>query len=674
MTYKTQKLNTLNNVFNLVNINVKVYYTAITRQSNTFFSASDSQPFVYSPVIMLKLFFLTMGKTDSRLANKDTVASLIRMGKWFCVISALIPIAILFIRYTHYQFLTNLAPGLVAMNPLASIITILLCIALWCKRNEDPEPTFRKISNTLCIIVLLICTSRLIGFMFNINIDLDRLIFGGRLTIPQSENIEHIYRRMDLSFSFCTLLLAVSILFIDIRNRKIYSHPQTLNYFIIFITFLTIYIYIYSLDDIYNAIRNLFMTFQSAICLLFLSTATLFLRPYKGTMLYLIEQSPTDVFLMRFLAFFVPLLIGFAKIKGERNQLFDQNSGTAVMAASTYLISMALLGWKSSIQVSLQKAKQRKLKIIRKDRKRLERILNNSQTYIQIIDIEKDNVVFSNATGKGSFKGSKDIEGTKISDRIKKSVHPEDMPIIEKRFDRLTKLKDDEIDDEVFRNVDEDKNVIWLLSRVIVYKRKNGHIAQFLTNSVDITEEKQEEEELRKKQKHLKEKQQELEEAGKKLKEANKKLHTEVRRQSEDLYQSEKRYHDYIRNSFEGIIEYEHKDGGIDINLPVKEQIRLLMDTTVIKDVNKVILETHGYKKADDLRGMKLVDFLRKMPREQIEAFFKQFIESDYRLHGVEPTQVKESNKSIQVYINVLGMIRNEKLAGGWELQTRSKV
>ncbi len=615
-----------------------------------------------------------MGKTDSRLANKDTVASLIRMGKWFCVISALIPIATLVIRYTHYQFLTKLAPGLVVMNPLASITIILLCIALWCKRNEDPGPPFRRISNILCIIVLLISTSRLTGFMFDINIDLDRLIFGGTLTIPQSENIEHIYRRMDLSFSFCTLLLAVSILFIDVRNRKIYSHPQTLNYFIIFIAFLTIYVYIYSLDDIYNAIRNLFMTFQSAICLLFLSSATLFLRPYKGTMVYLIGQSPTDVFLMRFLAFFVPLLIGFAKIKGEENRIFDQNSGTAVMAASTYLISMALLGWKSSIQVSLEKAKQRKLRIIRKDRKRLERILNNSQTFIQIIDLEKNNIIFSNEAGEGSFKTGKELEEKKLSEIIKEGVHPDDMPLIEKRNERLPELKDGEFDDVVFRALGSDKSVMWLLSRMIVYKRKNGHIAQFLNNSVDITEEKEEEEELRKKQKHLKEKQQELEEAGKKLKEANKKLKAEVRRQSEDLYQSEKKYHDYIRNSFEGIIEYEHKDGGIDINLPAKEQIRLLKETTVIKDVNKVILETHGYKKADDLRGMKLVDFLRKMPDEQIEAFFKQFIESDYRLHGVEPTQLREGNKSIQVYINVLGRIKNEKLAGGWELQTRAKV
>jgi len=615
-----------------------------------------------------------MGKKDSRLANKDTVASLIRMGKWFCVISVLIPVAIFLIRYTHYQFLTKLAPGLVVMNPLASITTILLCIALWCKRNEDPEPTFRKISNTLCIIVLLICISRFIGFIFDINIDLDRIVFRQSLSVPEMDNIENIYRRMDLSFSFCTLLLAVSILFIDVKNRKIYSHPQTLNYFIIFIAFLTIYVYIYSLHDLPTALRHVLMSLQSAVCLLFLSSAILFLRPYKGTMVYLIGQSPTDVFLMRFLAFFVPLLIGFAKIKGEENQLFDQNSGTAVMAASTYLISMALLGWKSSIQVSLQKAKQRKLRIIRKDRKRLERILNNSQTYIQIIDLEKDNVVFSNATGKGSFKGSKDIEGTKISDRVKKSVHPEDMPIVEKRFERLAKLKDNEVDDEVFRNVDEDKNVIWLLSRVIVYKREeNGRIAQYLSNSIDITEEKQEEEELKKKQKQLKKKQLELEEAGKKLKEINKKLHAEVRKQSEDLYQSEKKYHDYIRTSFEGIIQFRNKGGDIDTGLSPEEMIELFKDRIVIEEVNDVIVRTHGYESPDQLKGMKLTEFL-KVPEKEMIGFFTQFVKSGYRLIGAEPMQIRHKGDPIKVFINVIGIIKEKKLVKYWEVQTKHPI
>lgn len=124
-------------------------------------------------------------------------------------------------------------------------------------------------------------------------------------------------------------------------------------------------------------------------------------------MKYLVGQNPAEVFMMRFLAFFIPLALGYLRISGEEAGLYAKNVGTALMAVTTYLISITLLGWKSTIQYKLQLAKKKEVKLIIKDRKRIERILNNSQTFVQIINIQKGIIVFPMNPGMAKCERAK---------------------------------------------------------------------------------------------------------------------------------------------------------------------------------------------------------------------------------------------------------------------------
>lgn len=51
------------------------------------------------------------------------------------------------------------------------------------------------------------------------------------------------------------------------------------------------------------------------------------------------------------------------------------------------------------------------------------------------------------------------------------------------------------------------------------------------------------------------------------------KLEEEAKIRASELYKSEKRYKDYIKNSFSGIIEFEHTSD-INTRLPVDEQVK----------------------------------------------------------------------------------------------------
>ncbi|MCR6638233.1 MAG: hypothetical protein NVV82_04380 [Sporocytophaga sp.] len=474
------------------------------------------------------------------------------------------------------------------------------------------------------------------------------------------------YKGLGINNAICINLLAISLLFIE-KKKILFFNPQILNYFIIFLSFLTIYGYVYSVEEMYT-LRGIPMTFYSSLSMLLLSSSILFLRPFKGSMKYLVGQNPAEVFMMRFLAFFIPLALGYLRISGEEAGLYAKNVGTALMAVTTYLISITLLGWKSTIQYKLQLAKKKEVKLIIKDRKRIERILNNSQTFVQIINIQKGIIVFSNESGHGKMRTGKEIEGKTMSEIVKAKIYPGDFPVIEERQIILPELKDHEFNDVTFRVVDEQGEHTWLFSRASVFSRdKSGAVKEILFTTIDFTNEKKKEAKLHQQKISLEQKQLELEITNRKLEEANMKLEEEAKIRASELYKSEKRYKDYIKNSFSGIIEFEHTSD-INTRLPVDEQVKKIREVTRIKQVNQVAAELHGYKKPDSMKGMPLVKFV-DLPDEIAIAYGKEFVRSNYRLTATQPIQLTKEGKPVKVYSNLLGIVKNHFLVKVWEIQ-----
>ncbi|GAL84260.1 hypothetical protein MYP_1488 [Sporocytophaga myxococcoides] len=385
-------------------------------------------------------------------------------------------------------------------------------------------------------------------------------------------------------------------------------------------------------------------------------------------MKYLVGQNPAEVFMMRFLAFFIPLVLGYLRISGEEAGLYAKNVGTALMAISTYLISITLLGWKSTIQYKLQLAKRKEVELIKKDHQRIERILNNSQTFVQIINIQKGIIAFSNESGRGKMRTGKEIEGKTMSEIVKERIHPDDFPIIEERQKILPELKDNEYNDVAFRLTDEHGDHTWLFSRAIVFSRdESGAVKEILFNTIDFTNEKKKESKLKQQKINLEQKQLELERIKRKLEEANNKLEEEAQKRASELYRSEKRYKDYIKNSFSGIIEFEHTSD-ISISLPADEQVKKIREVTRIKEVNQVAAELHGYKNPDSLKGMPLLEFI-DLPEEIAIEYGKEFVRSNYRLVGKQPIQLTKEGKPVKVYSNLLGIVKNHFLVKVWEIQ-----
>ncbi len=608
------------------------------------------------------------GQNSQTFENKDTVISLIRFGKFFCILSTIGPIALLSLKVIDYELFIEASPtGQAIFNPFSAICYAQLGIALWLVRRDDVSIRARWISRSLCILSLLVALSSIISYFIDADYDLTASLFNRYLADPNDRLWRSTYTNMGVITALGLSLLALSIIFIDSGGDKLYYNSQSLNYISIFIALIAIYGYIYKVKKLYEFIGHIPVSLHSAIFMYLLSSAVLFLRPYKGTMKDIIGQNPTEVFMMRFLAFIVPLAIGYVKIKGEEKNIFDKDFGTAILATCTFIISMSLLGWKSSIQYKLQTTKYRRFRTLKKDRKNLERILNTSQTYIQITNIANDTLVFSNDSGEGSFKARKEeIEGKKFSELILNSTHPDDRKTVLNRQKRLPELKDDEYDDIIIRLTDPDKNIMWVFSRAMVYKRESGKVKEVLFNAVDITRQKLEEEELGKTIKKIKKKNKELKRGRIKLEEANIKLEEEIKKHSEKMYENEKKYHDFIKNSFEGILRYELKDNKkLDTSLDIEEQTKIIYNESVVVEANEMAVKILEYPDIESMLGVSIHQHT-VLPEEEFTEMIKKFIKGNYALHGLKITEMTHKRNKVKVETHLIGVIEHKKLISAW--------
>lgn len=609
------------------------------------------------------------GQNSQTFENQDTVISLIRFGKFFCILSILGPIVLLSLKVIDYNLFLKTSPtGHAIFNPFSALCYVALGSALWLVRRDDVSAGARKVSRALSILTLTIALSSIVSYFIKTDFDLVAYLFNLYLVEPGDPLWRSTYTNMGTITALGLVLLSLSILFIDQwSDNKLYNNPQSLNYITIFVSLIAIYGYIYKVKRLYEFIGYIPISLHSAIFLYLLSSAILFLRPYKGTMKDIIGQNPTEVFMMRFLAFIVPLVIGYIKIKGEEKNIFDQDFGTAILATCTFVISMSLLGWKSSIQYKLLITKHRRFRTIKKDRENLERILNTSQTYIQITDLKTDTLIFSNDSGEGSFKARrKEIEGKKFSELILNSTHPDDQQAVIDRRKRLANLKDNEYDDLILRLVDAENNAMWVYSRAMVYKREKGKVKEVLFNAVDITRQKLEEEELEKTVRKIKKKNKELRTARKKLEEANIDLEKEIRKHSERLYESEKRYHDFIKNSFEGILRYELKSNKkLDTSLDLEEQVEIIFNESVIVEANIMAVKILEYPDAESMLGASIQKHNNLSP-DNLKRMIRKFIQENYVLHGFVTTETTYNNNKVKVENHLIGVVENKKLVSAW--------
>ncbi|MBI3753421.1 MAG: hypothetical protein HY266_05150 [Deltaproteobacteria bacterium] len=210
----------------------------------------------------------------------------------------------------NIEFLKRVIPGAVAMNPMTAVAFILSAAGLWLAGIDVPDAQrLAKIRRTafLCAaMVVLIGLVRLLGYMTNWDIGLDRLLFTSKLAGGAEQAIPNRIApntALNFLFSGSALFLAGS------RDRRFVWLSQCMSLFVVFTSFLAFLGHIYDMAVVAS--------------------------PHMGG---IIARRLLPV------AILLPVTLGWIRLRGQSAGLYGTEVGLGIMvAASVVLLNIVIL-------------------------------------------------------------------------------------------------------------------------------------------------------------------------------------------------------------------------------------------------------------------------------------------------------------------------------------------
>ncbi len=128
-----------------------------------------------------------------------------------------------------------------------------------------------------------------------------------------------------------------------------------------------------------------------------------------------------------------------------------------------------------------------------------------------------------------------------------------------------------------------------------------------------------------------------------------------------------KEYRSFITQSSEGMSRFQGPRG-LSIDLPVQEQIDLILENAFLAECNLAMARMYGFSEPKDLLGVPLKALLIPSEQKNIDML-RAFIESGYRLTEVESTEV-DRDGNLRYFVNsMIGTIENGELVHVWGTQ-----
>lgn len=135
-------------------------------------------------------------------------------------------------------------------------------------------------------------------------------------------------------------------------------------------------------------------------------------------------------------------------------------------------------------------------------------------------------------------------------------------------------------------------------------------------------------------------------------------------------YQAEERFR-YLFDSTSNSVYCYQFEPPMPIDLPVAEQVRRSYDA-VLKDCNVIFARELQADDPSEVIGCRLGDLDSSKDTAAHEAYFKTFIEGDYRLDGYDLSYIAPSGERQSFHINMVGMVRSGLLHRMWAVESNN--
>ena len=266
---------------------------------------------------------------------------------------------------------------------------------------------------------------------------------------------------------------------------------------------------------------------------------------------------------------------------------------------------------------------------IQQEKRLLEMISGTTPDIIALIDLDKDDVVYSNLTGL--FLGHDFSQEETPLNLFHKIIHPSDLHIAHTDFvEKMRHAKDDEVVEAEYRLRDINGSLHWFKERAKVFIRhENGELHQYISFLQNINENKVNE---------------------------------------EKILESQRRYRNFIKYSTDGI-HYMGCSTPISIDLPLEAQLEMYYEVGQIEECNIAMAKMYGYDNSNKLLGLRIADIHAGPHLEENKNSFRAFVRQGYRVENVETIE-EDINGNTKIFTNqAVGVIRDGHLLGIWGSQ-----
>ena len=371
-----------------------------------------------------------------------------------------------------------------SMELITALCFIISALTLAIIQLNLPALTKRILSISFAFVVCIISLSTLYVYLY-------LLITGHESPVTNLSSLSIFLsplNRMDILTAVNFILLGCILFLLTRENKRSPGVAHIVIVPVFLISYLTIISYIL---DVYQAtdLKNISVALNTAIAFCGICFAVLLMRPDTWLMKLYYSRDTAGILARKLFPalVFLPVVIGWLRIEGERTGLIKSEEGVALVAI-TYVFCFIILIWLTARSIDKIDRQRRSVeKALRESEERFRTIAESAPVLVCITRIEDSVVLFTNEVNNKAFGlRGEDIIGTKGPDYY---CNPAD------RVRMINIVKEQgKVDNFEVQVKKSDGTPFWIMTSVrpIIY---NGYAAM-IGASIDITESKKTEEAL----------------------------------------------------------------------------------------------------------------------------------------------------------------------------------
>ena len=245
----------------------------------------------------------------------------------------------------------------VGMNPMTAIAFLLCATSLWLKHDEGavgPRRRHVRAADAMAGGAVVIAALVLLAAVGGWDSHVDQWLFADQLSVRQGGN------RMAPNTAFNFLLVGTALLLLDVETRQARRPAQMLTLVATCVALLALVGYFLSVGAFYNVPARVPMALNTALCFAALCAGTLCARLDREPMATIVSATTGGVVARRLLpaAFGVPLVLGWARARGEERGLFGAQTGLSLFALGNIVAFNLLVWWTARLLYHLDERRR----------------------------------------------------------------------------------------------------------------------------------------------------------------------------------------------------------------------------------------------------------------------------------------------------------------------------